>query len=249
MIGGDTDSFILSVENGNDQLLPRMLADNYLDTSNYTPDHPLYTLKNKASLRCMKDEAEGVPINAVVMLRPKCYALSFEEQLKAEKKRAKGVQRAVLQKDIVFDDYKNVWLNETKVRLPQGRFASNKHIISTKYTSKLSLSIWEDKRAWVDNNTSLPYGNYKLEQRILPKVTHRLLNYLIESREELKRPSEEVLPSSSGVMCDKNTDCENENDSFIDDKDAPTFIPGKEFKKRRRGVQKYFDLEARESDR
>lgn len=56
VVASDTDSFFLSVRNINirDQLVPAMMADGLLDTSNYPQDHPHFSNAYRAALGCVK---------------------------------------------------------------------------------------------------------------------------------------------------------------------------------------------------
>ena len=76
VVGGDTDSFFISVTNCDvyNQLLPAMQRDGLLDSSNYAPHHRLYSTQNKAKLGCVKDESEGHSYLEWVLLRPKAYS-------------------------------------------------------------------------------------------------------------------------------------------------------------------------------
>ena len=113
VIAGDTDSLFLEVRgiSVGGQLLPAMLSDGLLDSSNYPLSHTLYTDVGKAQLGRVKDECCGIPICDDVFLRPKCYSLLLSNG--KNHKRAKGVQRSVLQREIKHIDYLNVRFLET----------------------------------------------------------------------------------------------------------------------------------------
>jgi hypothetical protein len=49
------------------------------DTSEYDPDHPLYSTENKKVLGKMKDETHGIPIQEFVGLKSKMYSMIYEE--------------------------------------------------------------------------------------------------------------------------------------------------------------------------
>ena len=105
--GGDTDSFFLQLQNISlQQLLPAMSADGLLDTSNFPPSHPLFSNAYKAKLGCIKDEAAGEVWREWVFLRPKCYSMITLEG--KEHKRAKGIQRSVVGKEIRHAHYLSV---------------------------------------------------------------------------------------------------------------------------------------------
>ncbi len=165
--GGDTDSFFLKVEGMGQNLLPAMLQDGLLDSSNYPSTHPFYSTKFKAKLGCIKDESCGEVFKEWVLLRPKCYSMLTVGG--SSKTRAKGVQRSVVKKEITFNDYKHAYLQNTELYHVQRRFQSSNHIIHTIEFVKRSLSFFEDKRTWISSNTSLPYGNHKLSHTSRPQ--------------------------------------------------------------------------------
>ena len=51
-----------------------------------------------------------------------------------------------------------------RVCVDQRRIGSVNHDVFTSLSSKLALSINDDKRAWTGPNSSLPYGHYRLQQ-------------------------------------------------------------------------------------
>ena len=159
VVAGDTDSFFLKVTGMSvtNQLLPAMLDDNLLDSSNYPSDHPLYSVANKAKLGCIKDECAGIPINDAIFLRPKCYSLFLEGG--KEHKRAIGVQRFVLWKEITHSDYLDVVESAVPLHATVRGFRSAGHTISTVSSYKRSLSLFEDKRSWVSGDLSYAYGH------------------------------------------------------------------------------------------
>ncbi len=166
--GGDTDSFFLRV-NGidvNKDLLPQMKRDQLLDSSNFPLNHPLFSNECKARLGCVKDEAEGMGFLEWVLLRPKCYSMLTSD--KKEKKRAKGVRRFTLVKEIRHHHYREAYENQVIMTHEQKRIGSKLHQNFTINYFKKTLSFWEDKRAWVGNNSSLPYGNHNLTKERRP---------------------------------------------------------------------------------
>lgn len=167
--GGDTDSLFLSIR-GIDldtQLLPAMLEDGLLDSSNYPIGHPLHTNRYKAQLGKIKDESAGKAFEEWVLLRPKCYAMKTVGG--GAIKRAKGVQRSVVQTEITFEHYKLAFLDFREYSHQQRRFHSSLHKIYTINQLKRTLSFFEDKRAWTSANYSVPYGHYSLGKSRPPK--------------------------------------------------------------------------------
>ena len=79
VLGGDADSLFLAVENIDlyEKLIPQMIIDGILDTSNYAIDHVHYSRQHTAQLGCIKDEFKGKVCREIVMLAPKCYSMDI----------------------------------------------------------------------------------------------------------------------------------------------------------------------------
>ena len=76
------------------------------DTSDYPEKHPsgIETRVNKKVIGKFKDEVAGQQITHFVGLRPKLYSFKIEDR---EVKKAKGLKKNVIKKEITFDDHKN----------------------------------------------------------------------------------------------------------------------------------------------
>jgi len=101
IMGGDTDSLFLECCNVSlrKQLLPAMLADKLLDTSNYKKEDPLYDNSICCKIGCIKDEAAGAVFGEFVLLQPKMYSRSYLGQTDEQSlRRAKGVQRNIVKR-------------------------------------------------------------------------------------------------------------------------------------------------------
>ena len=102
LIYTDTDSLILDIRT--DYLCKDMQEYSWLyDTSNYPKGHLLYNDRNKKALGKMKDECGGEVINEVVAVRPKIYSVNLEGQKNIRK--AKGVKKNVIEKEITYEHY------------------------------------------------------------------------------------------------------------------------------------------------
>lgn len=64
----DTDSFVLDLHTEDVYVDMADMSDDY-DTSNYPPDHPLYSTVNHKVVGKFKDEMGGVPIKEFIALR------------------------------------------------------------------------------------------------------------------------------------------------------------------------------------
>ena len=159
VIAGDTDSFFLECKGVKlDQLLPAMIADDLLDTSNYDVRHPLYSKKHDSVIGKFKDESKGsVKYLEWIFLRPKCYSLLAENSTSMK---AKGIN--LVGTDIRHETYKSVYTNSNSVSVPQSRIGTRNHQLYTFETTKVALTCNDDKRDWVGPNDSLAYGNYFL---------------------------------------------------------------------------------------
>lgn len=174
--GGDTDSFFLRTSGIDvaNKLIPLMRRDGLLDTSNYPPTHPDFSNAHKAQLGCIKDEAAGKPFREWVLLRPKAYSMLAVDG--KECKRAKGVRRATLNSEISHSDYRRAYKEQVTLSHTQRRIGSINHQLYNLTYNKKTLSFFEDKRAWVSINRSLPYGNHQLGSMEKPS-RKRVTNY------------------------------------------------------------------------
>ena len=82
-----------------------MLENINYDTSDYPKDHYLHSMDNKKVIGKMKDECAGRPIQEYVGLRPKMY-YSILEDNRSNIKKAKGVKKYVVEKQIKHEQYK-----------------------------------------------------------------------------------------------------------------------------------------------
>jgi len=178
ILGGDTDSFFLEVINiPLEQLLKRMKDDKFLDTSNYPAEHPLFSRQVASKIGCVKDESGGDVFEEAIFLQPKSYSMKTNAKSNTIR-RAKGVQRQILKNEIHHEDYMAMYqrfgdifhladndnplfINQPLVKR-QRRFGSDKHQLFTYETNKVTLSCRDNKRQWISQNESLPFGHYKL---------------------------------------------------------------------------------------
>jgi hypothetical protein len=72
------------------------------DFSSYDQNHPLYDKSNAKKPGLFKDETGGVPIQQFPGLRSKMYSLKYAS---VEQKRAKGIIKSVVKKDLRHQNY------------------------------------------------------------------------------------------------------------------------------------------------
>ena len=160
IIAGDTDSFFLECKNVNqrNQLLPAMIEDKLLDTSNFNKDDPLYSTSLKAMIGKFKDENKGlVDFDEWIFLRPKSYSLQSRSK---STMKSKGI--SLKQTDISHQHYDEVYETGIQKRVQQSRIGSINHQLYTLKTVKMALDLFDDKRSWIDKNNSVAYGHYSL---------------------------------------------------------------------------------------
>ena len=134
------------------------------DTSNFPKVHAscIKTGCNKKVIGMMKDECGGKQITEFVGLRAKMYSYKVKDS-DQEEKRAKGVKKAVIKKDISFNDYYSCLTGENPVIYRKmNLIRSHKHDIFTETVNKVALSANDDKRViQSDKISTLAYGHYK----------------------------------------------------------------------------------------
>ena len=134
----------------------------HYDFSDYPKDHQLFSEQNKKTIGKFKDECSGTPIAEYVGLRPKMYSiLRADEQLI---KKAKGVKKYVITKQINFANYKDALFNQKTYSHEMNMLRSQKHQIYGLTINKTTLSPLDTKR-WIapDGITTYAFG-YRQEQ-------------------------------------------------------------------------------------
>jgi hypothetical protein len=117
------------------------------DTSNIGKNHPsgIPTGVNKKVIGMMKSETGEKQIEEFVGPRSKLYAYKMAEDGDEEKK-CKGVKKAVIKKEITFDNYKECLFSGKKQWRGMNVFRSRLQEIYTERVVKVALSANDDKR-------------------------------------------------------------------------------------------------------
>lgn len=181
----DTDSFIYHIKTECFYSDMKKNIEKY-DTSDYAIDNPYnLPLVNKKVPGLFKDELNGEIITDFVGLRSKMYCVRSGSTDKMRK--AKGVKKYVLKKEIKFDDYLNCLMDNTPIVKKQNTFRTKLHNMFTITQEKVALSASDDKRYVVSNNiNTLAWGHYDAPiEMIWPKVLKRKINP--ENENENKR--------------------------------------------------------------
>ena len=92
----------------------------------------------------------------MVLLRPKMYSIETSEDTTI--KRAKGINRSVVRQTLSHSDYYLAYINRKIEPVEQTNIISQHHQVYTLTKRKRGLSVYDDKRAWINKNESRPYG-------------------------------------------------------------------------------------------
>ena len=110
-----------------------------------------------------KDESKGSPVIVFYGLRAKIYM--YRSRIRLDK-RAKGVQRSVLKKNIGELDYAKALYQNVNTLRKMRRIQSKEVEMYTIETKKKALSSFDDKRVVLQGNVvTLPHGHIALEAR------------------------------------------------------------------------------------
>ena len=162
----DTDSFRIHTE-AEDIYKDFKEIGEHMDFCDYPKDHPNHNVENKKALGKFKDELNGEIMTEFIGLKPKMYAFKVEGETAKEAqdhRKAKGVPKSIVKKHIMFEDFKKTHedLESKKKYVNFNCIRSKNHQIYSLNINKCSLSNFENKRYYISNNHSLPYGHYSL---------------------------------------------------------------------------------------
>ena len=146
----DTDSLICRIENENlhDELCD--IADEWLDTSNFDREHPLYSTKNQLLGKLKLETGSALPLE-FVGLRSKMYSLLTPEGTKSFRK-AKGVPKAYVRNKVRHEQYVDIFHHWKRTNCKLRAFRSKRHRIATHQLYKVCLSCIDDKRYLLEDS-------------------------------------------------------------------------------------------------
>lgn len=156
----DTDSLILKIFTDN---FYNVIAENphKFDTSNYPEKNDFNIVKSISVPGKMKDEFPCDPIIAFYGTGAKAY---YVKSLKQELKKAKGIKKSVIEKDLQLDDYQKVVERGGLIFRKMKTFRSELHDVYTEIINKIALSHSDDKRYVIPSSTkTLPWGHADID--------------------------------------------------------------------------------------
>ena len=178
----DTDSLCYGIRT--DDIYRDMQEDaDLFDTSEYPPDHFLYSMQNKKVLGKMKDETHSLPIFEFIGLRPKMYSLLFNNQKNqiVEKKTEKGIAKNVTEREIRHGHYKDCLFNRKQQMASMQQIRSYNHNIFSIKLNKIGLSPFDNKRYILGNGCdTLAHGHYTITDNTLNEHDQELIELLVD---------------------------------------------------------------------
>ena len=85
----------------------------------------------------------------------------------SEKRTCKGISNNYQKKYIRHQNYLEAIQRKSIKKCKQYRIASHKHRLYTVCDSKIGLLAWNDKRYFVNDETSYPYGHVFIRNKII----------------------------------------------------------------------------------
>ena len=151
----DTDSFILSV-NTKDVIKDLKNLEDIFDFSNLDKNHELFSNENKKVIGKFKIETpKNIWIGEFVCLRSKMYAFKCGDD---SKNKLKGISKSQ-SKNITFEEYKKCLDGEEYQRECDNYIIrSINHEMILQKVKKSTLSLFDDKRCYINNIKSIPWN-------------------------------------------------------------------------------------------
>ena len=151
----DTDSFVLSV-NTKDIIMDLKNLEDIFDFSNLDKNHELFSKRNKKVIGKFEIETpKNIWIDEFVCLRSKMYAFKCGDD---SKNKLKGVSKSQ-SKNIKFEEYKKCLDGEEYQRECNNYIIrSINHEMVLQEVKKSTLSIFDDKRCYINNIESIPWN-------------------------------------------------------------------------------------------
>ena len=157
----DTDSYVLETHT-DDIFEDWMGIKEHMDFSGYDKNHQAYDPTNKKVLGKFKDETDGKIITNFIALRPKMYCFKVHTVKKVEKK-AKGVPKNKVKRDLDMKDYESTLHNRTSKEVNFNAIRSKNHQLYSINQTKVGLTSYDNKRYWINDTVSVPYGHYSIK--------------------------------------------------------------------------------------
>ena len=154
----DTDSYLMTCTDP--QFYEKLgQIKEYLDTSNYPQDHPLFDPSGRQKLNKIKDEHGGKPIAVIYCIRSKVYFVRLGNGQVTKK--LKGYPRSALKQLIHDEHFKQCLTEPTRLRHTYTKIDAEGFQLFTKHYNKISLANFDDKMWVISDSEVEPYGYRK----------------------------------------------------------------------------------------
>lgn len=141
----DTDSLIIRLRTSDvDKDLEKI--SHVLDTSNFPPNHRLYSTARASQLGYFKSEVGAEKIHVATAIRSKCYQICKGDDFEAFNK-LKGVNRDAVARLTLGNYLRTILLNDVQY-CTFNKISSRKHSVHVDRIIKRSLASFDDK-VWV----------------------------------------------------------------------------------------------------
>ncbi|KAF0437759.1 zinc finger protein: PROVISIONAL [Gigaspora margarita] len=140
----------------------------HFDFSDYKPEHPIYKalgkekiILNKKFPGKFKDKSCGTAMWKFCGPSSKLYSYILADG--KTDRRAKGVQKVVVKKNLTHDMYEDCLKSRKEYIVTMHRLGSKDHIIRLLYSSKVGISPLDTKR-WIlsDGIIMLAFGDWRI---------------------------------------------------------------------------------------
>ena len=153
----DTDGMILSMKT-KDIIKDLKNLENLFDFSNLDENHELFSNRNKKVIGKFKIETpKNIWIDEFVCLRSKAYSFKCKDK-KEDKNKIKGISKSQ-SKHIKFEEYYNcLFSKEYQKECKNYIIRSINHEMVLQEVKKSTLSIFDDKRCYLNEIKSIPWN-------------------------------------------------------------------------------------------
>ena len=116
--------------------------------------------ENKKNIGKFKPEHANSIIREFIGLKSKMYSIKLDDE--NEEKKAKGIVKSVIKKNLKHEMYNKILITSGKMYSRMKVIRSQKHRVYTMDINKISLSAYDDKRYLLqDGVSSYAHGHFK----------------------------------------------------------------------------------------